>query len=301
MGWLPLGPLAVYIFFAISGYLISISWSRDSNISRFIFKRALRIFPGLVVCIFLTIFVLGAYTTSLSLPQYLSSPVTLAYAKNILLNINYTLPGVFETTTYARAVNGSIWSLPVEFSMYLIFAVVSAVCRVRWLHRAVIISLAHVFFITYYFVGIPDVVFYSLPIKYIAICGLYFLVGVVIQQWSLLRFSSVTSTVILIIIWLSLSRWPIFFEYASYLILPYIVISFGASSSIMLAHLDGFDYSYGIYIYAFPVQQVINMYFVSRGHLFGFLVSALITTILAGMSWHLVEKPALRHKNLIRV
>jgi peptidoglycan/LPS O-acetylase OafA/YrhL len=301
MGWMPLGPLAVYIFFAISGYLISISWSRDSHVTRFIFKRALRIFPGLAACVLLSIFVLGAFTTTLPLAQYFADPVTLAYAKNILLNINYTLPGVFEYNAFPRAVNGSIWSLPVEFAMYLIFAFLSAILRVKWLQRVGMIGLAIAFFIAYYYVGMSEAVFYSFQIKYIAICGLYFLAGAIIHQWNLLRFISLSSIIAVIIIWLSLSRWPVLFEYASYAFLPFLVIGFGTNASRLFTWLDKFDYSYGIYIYAFPVQQLISLYFFERGHRFGLIASALATLCLAGLSWHLVEKPALQHKNLLKL
>lgn len=299
MGWMPLGPVAVYIFFAISGYLISISWSRDSNILRFVFKRALRIFPGLAVCILLTIFVLGPLTTTLGIGEYFLHPVTLTYAKNIILNINYTLPGVFEANTFAGAVNGSIWSLPVEFAMYLIFALLSSFFKIKWMHRVAILALTLGFFAAYYYIGIPEIVFYSFPIKYIAICGMYFLVGSVIHQWDLLRFVSTSNVIVVVIIWISLSRWPMLFEYASYVLLPFLVIGFGTQSSVFLAKFDRFDYSYGIYIYAFPVQQLISMYFFDKGRLFGFLISTVCTCALAALSWHWVEKPALRHKNLL--
>jgi peptidoglycan/LPS O-acetylase OafA/YrhL len=300
MGWMPLGPVAVYIFFAISGYLISISWTRDSNIVRFVLKRALRIFPGLVVCILLTIFILGPVTTTLLLGDYFKSPETLAYAKNILLNINYTLPGVFENNTYPRAVNGSIWSLPVEFAMYLIFAFLAFILRNKWLQRTGVIVLTGLFFIANYYIGLSDIVFYSFLIKYLAICGMYFLVGAAIHQWNLLRFLSAPNLIAIAVIWLSLSRWPVLFEYASYVLLPLLIIAFGTGASKAFIWLDKHDYSYGVYIYAFPVQQLISFYFFNYGFRFGIVASATVTLCLAVLSWHWVEKPVLQYKKLFK-
>jgi len=71
--WVPLGPLGVYIFFAISGYLVSQSWDRDPHLFRFLQRRALRIFPGLAVCTILCVMVLGPLLTTLDLKTYFSN------------------------------------------------------------------------------------------------------------------------------------------------------------------------------------------------------------------------------------
>ena len=245
MGWMPLGPIAVYIFFAISGYLISISWTRDSHIVRFVLKRVLRIFPGLIVCILLTIFVLGALTTTLSFGDYFKNPQT-------------------------------------------------------WLQRAGVILLAVLFFIANYYIGLTTVVFYAFPVQYLAICGMYFLVGVGIHQWRLLRFLSASNVIAIAVIWLSLSRWPTLFEYVSYILLPFLTIAFGTGASKAFTWLDKYDYSYGVYIPAFPVQQVISFYFLNHGFRFGIFTSAIITLCLAALSWHWIEKPALQYKKLFK-
>lgn len=71
LSWLPLGPLGVYIFFTISGYLVSESWHRDPHLLRFFQRRLLRILPGLAICIALTVLVLGPLLTTLPLNDYL--------------------------------------------------------------------------------------------------------------------------------------------------------------------------------------------------------------------------------------
>ena len=120
--WVPLGPLGVYIFFAISGYLVAQSWQRDPSVPRFLAKRALRIFPGLLVCTLLSVFVLGPWLTTLDMATYWRNEHTRGYFTNMALYMTYHLPGVFAQNRLPHAVNGSLWSLPIEFFMYLLLA-----------------------------------------------------------------------------------------------------------------------------------------------------------------------------------
>lgn len=129
LGIVTYGPLGVAIFFSISGFLIARSWNADPSPIRFLIKRVLRIFPALAVCITLSVFVLGPIVTTLELREYLQHPATLDYLSNVFLYITYYLPGVFENNVYPNAVNGSLWSLPVEFFMYLLLAATGMLIR----------------------------------------------------------------------------------------------------------------------------------------------------------------------------
>ena len=111
LSWLPLGPLGVYIFFTISGYLVVDSWRRDPSLWRFAARRSLRIFPGLAVCVLLSAFVLGPILTPLPLRTYFTHSQVTDYLANIVLDIHYSLPLVFATNPYPHVVNGSLWSL----------------------------------------------------------------------------------------------------------------------------------------------------------------------------------------------
>ena len=122
LAWIDLGALGVYIFFIVSGYLIAASWEQDPSLPRFFARRALRIFPGLWVCVLLTLFLLGPLLTTRGLPAYFTDWRTWRYLGNLGLYTSYYLPGVFETVRYPNAVNGSIWTLPIEFLMYLVVA-----------------------------------------------------------------------------------------------------------------------------------------------------------------------------------
>ncbi|MEI2833226.1 MAG: acyltransferase [Acidimicrobiia bacterium] len=115
-----LGTIAVSTFFFLSGLLIARSWNDDPNIKSFVLKRILRIFPGYWVAILFCAYVVGPMVTTISLSEYFSSRATLSYAVHnaLLFPIRYTLPGVFENNVYPQAVNGSIWTLPLEFFAY---------------------------------------------------------------------------------------------------------------------------------------------------------------------------------------
>jgi peptidoglycan/LPS O-acetylase OafA/YrhL len=136
--------IGVKIFFVVSGYLIAQSWLRDPNLPRFLIRRCLRIFPALIVLIFVTTFIVGPLLSRLPASEYFTHPETYNYLQNILLYINYFLPGVFEKNIYPNAVNGSLWSLPAEFSMYILTPFLIAGATVRWA-RAVFAAVALVF------------------------------------------------------------------------------------------------------------------------------------------------------------
>ena len=132
MQWLPLGPLGVYIFFSISGYLVAQSWERDPSVFRFLIRRTLRIFPALFVCTVLSVCVLGPLLTEVTQTEYWKSEHTRGYFTNLYLYITYYLPGVFTSNKLPNAVNGSLWSLPVEFAMYLLIVIIGFVRAPKW-------------------------------------------------------------------------------------------------------------------------------------------------------------------------
>ena len=116
--------LGIIIFFIIGGYLITKSWMRDTNYIRYLIKRVLRIVPPLVVFVLLAACVVGPIISSLSIKEYFNHISFKLYFKNIIFSPHYSLPGVFESNLYPNAVNGSLWSLPVEMFMYLIIPII---------------------------------------------------------------------------------------------------------------------------------------------------------------------------------
>src|SRR5271169_1259493 len=117
-----LGLVGVFVFFAISGFLVTQSFEQTPNPLYFLVKRALRIFPGLFVATVVSAFVLGPLVTDLPLGTYLSRPEPYEYVVgNTLLDQTvHELPGVwFVDNGVGLEINGSLWTLRYEFVMYL--------------------------------------------------------------------------------------------------------------------------------------------------------------------------------------
>lgn len=117
------GSFAVHIFFITSGFLIMGSFKRNDNTMSFILSRILRIYPGLIVSIFVCVFVFGIINTTVGYKIYLKdqSIWDFLYYNSLLVvgDIRYGLIGVFKNSPYPNAVNGSLWTLPHEVKMYL--------------------------------------------------------------------------------------------------------------------------------------------------------------------------------------
>ena len=116
----PISRIGLDIFFSISGYLVCDSWLRTPRLGVFLAKRALRIFPALIVCVALTALVLGPMTTVLPLWKYFGHHQMWSYFLNDFLYLKLNLPGVFTQRRLGSAVNGSLWSLAPEVLCYLV-------------------------------------------------------------------------------------------------------------------------------------------------------------------------------------
>lgn len=294
--------LAVKIFFVISGFLIAQSWVADANAFRYLAKRSLRIFPGLILLLVFTILVIGPAVTTLTVDQYFSQGAALwQYASyNLALFPAYSLPGVFSGNV-TPAVNGSLWSLPVEFLMYLVFPLVYVISRAArtnglLIGATVALCAASLYFLRAHPLTHPYA-FYGTSLSGALDASPYFLIGCVFSATSLSR--RLDATVALLLIGLVTFLQPsgaVASELALYIVLPYTVLSFATQATPFISKAGRFgDPSYGIYLYGFVIQQAVY-HFAGRGMppLHNAAVSIPLATVLAYLSWHLVEKHALR-------
>ena len=302
--WVPMGPLGVYIFFAISGYLVAQSWERDPHVLRFLAKRALRIFPGLAVCTLLSVLVLGPLLTTLDAGTYWRNEHTRGYLTNMALYITYHLPGVFANNRLPHAVNGSLWSLPVEFFMYLLLALLGLLAAVfkavsnRLMAWAVGVMALVFMLLAALWAGTTTeaLVIYRTDLRQVPMCGVYFLVGASLFCFKLTKYFTLSNVLLALVLWLCLGVQPHWFAMAAWVVLPFVVLAFGLARQPWLVRMHARDYSYGIYIYAFPVQQTLVSFW-PQMPLPAYLLSTLVITVaLAALSWHFVEKPALKLK-----
>jgi peptidoglycan/LPS O-acetylase OafA/YrhL len=86
----------------------------------------------LATVVLLAMLVLGPSVTTLPLRDYFSHSLTWDYLHNILLQIRFSLPGVFADNTFPNAVNGSLWTIPIEVSCYAVLAAAGALGLMRW-------------------------------------------------------------------------------------------------------------------------------------------------------------------------
>jgi peptidoglycan/LPS O-acetylase OafA/YrhL len=127
-------------------------------------------------------------------------------------------------------------------------------------------------------------------------CGVYFMVGASLYCFQWEKHFTLSNVLLALVAWLSLSHRTQWFAMASWLVLPFVVMAFGLARHPWLGRMHTLDYSYGIYIYAFPVQQTVASFW-PQMPLPAYLLSTFVITVaLAAISWHFVEKPALKLK-----
>jgi peptidoglycan/LPS O-acetylase OafA/YrhL len=298
------GELGVTIFFAISGYLVTLSWLGDPEPRRFVARRGLRLLPALTVVAFLTAFVLGPAFTTLGLGAYLADPGPYLYAfrTSVLVTVAGTLPGLFFDNPFPNAVNGSLWTLPVEALAYV---VVLASGLLGLLHRprtALLLAAAALLaFLASAWspldltgivpagaaeAGVPA----ALRLAAVFVGGMIFALH---RDKLPLSFLAVAAAFVL---WWSL-RGTELEPFVAALAMPYSVLTLAFRRRVRVPLYErGGDASYGIYIYAFPVQQTLAHLIpdISPGAMLA--VALPVTFVLARASWRLVEEPALRRK-----
>ncbi len=293
--------LGVGAFFAISGYLVTKSAYRDPLIWSFLWKRALRIMPGLTVNVLFTV-ALGAAFTTLTLADYFSSDVTQTFMfRNILIPFNdprYVLPGVFETNP-AFGVNGSLWTLPYEISLYFVIGMLFFCARsdvMRTMIATLFLGASFVLMLIEHYYPGANLTFFTwnwLTSRQFGIAGLLFFYGALValasKTRSLLSIAHATGAVCVFLAWGDASL------VAAYLALGAFAISFGESKIARLPARLG-DISYGFYLYAFPIQQA-SVSLIGTGHpRISYAVALICSVLLAIASWWLIERPFLQLK-----
>ena len=279
IGWGPdPGALGVGLFFVISGYLVTASLRRTPGVGAFLAKRVLRIAPGLLVALLLTALVLGPLVSRLPVSAYFSGAAPWLYVlRNLsLYAVTYDLPGVFAHAPYPNVVNGSLWSLRLEFTAYLGLAALGALRLTRAPVLAGLALFAAGAFLAVHLTGLDARSDLGRLAALASLNGWLFLCGAALEA---LEVEPPAWTAIVGLVLLPTPAW--------FLGLPLAVTAMGRIAAPRLPA----DLSYGLYIYSFPLQQVLA----EHGRL-NVLTSLALALPFAAASWFLVEKPALRLK-----
>ncbi len=285
-GWTP-GACAVVVFFAISGFLIAGSFERRPDAVRFVAARSRRIVPAHLVALAVVTFGFGPVATTLDPWQFYTNPATWRF---VIYNAQFVtdvkgLPGVFADNPSAWIVNGSLWTLPFEITCYLLLY---ACGRLGLLTRA---RCGWLFLVTMTFSalarhqGTLGMLPHVLP---------SFVTGILLYTYrERIPASAAIFGVLLLATWLT--RGLVLNAELARATIAYGAVAFatGTSRPGRFAARHG-DYSYGIYLYGWPVTQMTIWAHPGIG------VAALIpiamagTAVLAAASWYWVESPALR-------
>lgn len=294
----PVWALLLPMFFALSGFLVSGSLERSRTLVSFLGLRVIRLVPALLVESLIAVIILGPLFTSLPLSEYFSSPVPYEYLGNIVGNIHYYLPGVFSNNPHAP-VNGQLWTLPYELKCYAaiaIFALLGAY-RVRTLMVAgCALFLAYAIYRT--FTEYQDAVGYGIVGGRSLVVA--FLLGALFYRLrDMIPYSAVLGAIsgLLAVILLSSH------DSAPFGIVPtaYLTVYLGLLNPPRSKMISSGDYSYGIFLYGFPIQQAVSALFPNyRYWWFNLVVSLPIVIAVAYLSWHLVEKRALGLRPLMK-
>lgn len=299
----PLQTIGVIVFFAISGYLITASFQRSRNPVTYLVARCLRIFPALVVVVVLSAYVLGPLVTTLSRDEYLAHPWTHEYVtNNIRLWVQFPLPGVWDDLPLPGVVNGSLWTLFVEFLCYLGAPLLFLFPR---LLRPVLALLAVA--VTIRLAEAPleeSPVFYAVRLRDAALLWVFFAGGAFLRlaltTWSWFRLRTDVAVAMIALQTVVTSVWPSWALELSAITIPYAVLTIGLARTPYVHRTARFgDFSYGLYLYAFPVQQLVIDLWGVQGVIVNFLIVLSLTTGLAVASWYLVERPALALKDRV--
>ena len=297
-GYASFGMLAVDIFFILSGFLIVKSWLDKPLMFDYLKKRFLRIIPGLCVAVMLTVFILGPMVTTLSMWKYFSHPLTTEYIKNAYLSVNFFLPGVFAGNTYKDAVNGSLWTLPIEFKFYIFVLILGLI---NFFRKRILSLLGVIVLWGIALMNIYHPLYFNLDSLQQEVLRtlLYFSMGAVFYLYrDKVRLSRPFFALAVALLILTFHQ-P-FGALASYLVLPYIILFVGLHKIKALNIFSKYgDFSYGLYIYAFPIQQ--TLVYLAKNEISVpvlFIEAFLLTLLFAIGSWFLVEKPFLKLKSV---
>lgn len=291
---------AVNGFFAISGYLIAGSRARIQWWG-YLWRRALRIFPAFWTCLMVTAFVIAPIAATVAGETWSArSGLTYVFQNLGLLMQQQTIDHTLLSVHYPLQWNGSLWTLAYEFAAYLGAGLVLGLAWVRR-HRApaMWVLLGLVLLTSVGAWTVLDInnatIMQGLRLAGFYVAGMA--IWAVSDRIPVTWWLALPSAVIVGLVFFAdpVIQWPVAALPAAYLML-------WAGSVLPVRLGSTHDISYGIYIYAFPIQQLLAVLGAPEMLGFwGYACAALALTVpIAMLSWFLVERPAVRLRRLVR-
>jgi peptidoglycan/LPS O-acetylase OafA/YrhL len=286
----PLVRMIVPMFFALSGYLVAGSLDRSRTLGTFLGLRAIRIYPALVVEVVLSAFILGPLVTSVSSNRYFLDPLFFQYLLNVIGDIHFFLPGVFESNPLPYVVNLQLWTVPYELYCYGLLALITLIGLKK--RRSLgplfvaLTTISYLIFSLYRHNGemTPGAMKgVLLVITFLAGVSIYFYAERI--PWN--GWYGIGTIILSLVL---ISRVP----YGDFLApgpIAYSTVYLGLMNPSRKA-LRGADYSYGIYLYGFAIEQtIVYLLPAARDWYINAAISLPAAVLVAAASWHLIERP----------
>lgn len=288
-------------FFVISGYLIFQSLMRSQNAFDYLWKRVLRIYPALIVLLLVTIgCVYFIYKPIYPAFSFRSEAISYFF-KNLLLFTNqWRIHGVFDNIA-STAINGSLWTIGYEFFFYIVLLLFYPIrknipaIRVLLVLIIVLFSVGNLFYLDFL-----TKTHFLLKMDFIFDLGGFFLMGALFASFD---WDNLSSKKLILAVSLILMTLVLYFKLNHAFIclgLSFIILFIGKQETgiASFVHKRLGDPSYGIYLYAFPLQQFLV--YLHKPSTVQLLWASTFGAVVLGLaSWHLVEKKALKYKNLL--
>ena len=289
------------MFFALSGFLVAGSFERSGTVAMFFGLRVIRIYPALVMEVLLSGLLLGSLFTVLPLKEYFAHPTFHTYLLNMLGEPHYKLPGVFARNPYPEQVNGQLWTVPYELACYATLAIISVLGgrRRRWISLVAAVAATIAYAVGRQIKYHGEIPYNLGPVggPLLVIC---FLIGVDLysyRDWVWMRAPLGLASIAMgaaLVSWIPggelFAPWPI----------AYATVYLGTWNLKRLAILAGADYSYGLFLYGYPIQQALVALFPGQSVVFNAIGANLVAGGFAAISWHMIEKPALKLRGPIK-
>jgi peptidoglycan/LPS O-acetylase OafA/YrhL len=295
------GALAVGGFFVLSGFLITRSFEHVDGLGRYLWHRCLRIFPGYWVCLIVVAFgfapllYLGQHATLAGFFAQKDSPWGFV-VWNWLLSLNQlNVSGPYPSLPIFYSINSSLWTLKYEFFCYLAvgaFGIVGVLKRKAELVFTALIVLLIVSASLSAFRGMADTPYGARVLN----LYVFFAMGAcayLFRDRIPMRWTIAVAAALALAIAMPTRAYGLFVP----LCLSYLTL-FAAVKLPIKSFDRRADLSYGVYIYAWPVQQLLAMYRLDKFGVFAYFAAAMVVVIpIAAVSWFLIEKPSLSLKD----
>lgn len=290
------GDLAVDVFFVISGFLVARSYLTQKTVISFIEARILRLFPAAILCAVVMVIALASLS-ALPVGDYFADRQTWQFfvANSTLWKVQFDLPGVFTDNSYAGAVNGSLWTLPIELRAYIFLTLigVTGVLRRRSTTNLILLVLVILFLVPEW----SSIVTRSEDKWRLY---LFFMVGAAFYVNRQHIPVGLLPPLALLALYVATAPFAKLHALIFVFLVSYVTLALALARYVPSLDPGRFgDFSYGVYLYAFPVQQSL-LHFLPM-YLNGWwltLWATIFTLLFAVISWFLVEQHALRQKGV---